>query len=87
MGWLQLVLGIVALAREIIKYLNEQELERREKSAKLIEIKTALRTARKTGDTAHAEKLFSSFVGARSAGVAISPAGDVPDAPTADMGA
>jgi len=60
-AWVQIILIGVSLAREILKYFNEQEISKREKREKVINFKESLKTARMLGDTRYVEGLFDNL--------------------------
>ena len=65
-GWVQLLLGVVTLAHEFVKYVREQEETKQKRMEKVKEVKDAIRTARKSNDTTKIETLLSDVVNRRS---------------------
>ena len=60
-GWVQITLAVVGLVREILRYLEDQDAERRERTQITHEFRRAIKTARKTRDTSEMERAFRRF--------------------------
>lgn len=59
MTWFHLIIGLVSLGREIIKYLREQNECKKTTAKTLTDLKMALKKSRQKGDTSDLEKMFS----------------------------
>lgn len=59
MGWLQVIVAILGLAREVIKYISTIEETKKEKSQRIVAIKNGLRKARKENDTTDIESALA----------------------------
>ena len=64
MGWIQLTIAAVSLAREIIKYLKERDKSPVNTAEKIAQFKEGLNHARKTQDTSKLEEAFAGIIGA-----------------------
>jgi len=62
MGYIQLLIAILTLGREIIKYLNNLEKSKSGKAKKMADFKNALKKARKEGNTDELENIFADLV-------------------------
>ena len=58
MGWFSIVSAALSLAREIIKYMREQEKCKNKTAMRLQGVRHAIRVARETKDTKHLEDAF-----------------------------
>jgi hypothetical protein len=61
MGWVQVLVAVVALVREILKYLNEKEETKQIKIQKVNDVKSGIKKARKEGDTSEIEAALASL--------------------------
>ena len=61
-AWFQLLVGAIALGREIVKYLREKDSCKRNAVKKVNEFTIAIRRARETGETDDVEKLLGAIV-------------------------
>ena len=59
MIWFQLILGAISLAREVLKYISEQERFKHEKYRKMVALKNGFKKARKERDTSGLESAFA----------------------------
>lgn len=57
--WAQVILAALALAREVVKYLNEIEASKKERALKLRELKDGVKKARLEKDTSTIEKAIA----------------------------
>jgi hypothetical protein len=57
-NWFQLVLGLIALAREVIKWLKEREDNARVRVKRIKQMKEAMHDARTSKDTSRIEQLL-----------------------------
>ena len=61
--WVQMILGALSLAKEIIKLVRDKETEKKKCPARMKGIKEAIKRARETGDTDELEKAFRNIGG------------------------
>ncbi len=61
MGWIQLIVGAITLAREVFKYFREREETKRAAVKKMSEFKQAMKRARVEKNTDDLEKMFASL--------------------------
>lgn len=58
MTWVQIVIGAIALARELLKFLQDEQKCKKDTAKELKEMRLALRRMREQGKTDDVEKLF-----------------------------
>ena len=61
MIYIQILIGIIGLARELLKFFKESETDKIKRSMQITEFKHAVRRARKEGVTDDIEKAFSNL--------------------------
>lgn len=61
MGYIQLAMALVSLAREWLKYAQKMEADKSKQVEKLNMLKDGMRKARKEGKTDDIEKAFASL--------------------------
>ncbi len=59
MGWMQLIMAVFGLAKELFKYLREKEENDRDCAAKVKGASDAIKSARKSKDTSKLESAFA----------------------------
>ena len=64
MNWLSptLIIAVLSLLRELIKFLRERQASKREALERVKKLKIALKHARKTGDTSLVESEFNDLL-------------------------
>lgn len=76
MNWVQIVLGALSLAREIVKLMREQEQTKLEMKENIQEFKAATKKARIEGDTSGLETVFKNVISKPNSN---QPANKLPD--------
>ena len=61
MSWFQLAVAVFGFAKELFKYLREQEENNKACAVKVKEAKNAITTARESKDTTDLESAFASL--------------------------
>jgi len=61
MNWIQLLLAVIALTRELIKWINQNESDKRARVDRIQTVNAGLRKARDEKDTAELELVLNSL--------------------------
>ncbi len=62
MSWIQIIIGVIAIARELLKIIKDVQDDKREVNLKLKEMRKALKRAREEGKSDEVEKLFKDLL-------------------------